>query len=172
MSHTVCCTTGCFPNILRRLARRLAALKKHAHLVHRYPLLLSQRPLFVPNSAEGRSLSHSPFAALASIFFQSVTFGGRRRGRNVIMRLNFCVWLIFYMASAASKINRTDIYFAAFFPMTPPHSHEGLIGHGVMPAVKLAIKHINQSPNILKGYKLHMYWNDTEVRIPCQNTAG
>ena len=59
--------------------------------------------------------------------------------------------------------NRTDIYFAAFFPMTPKNSPEGLIGHGVMPAVRLAIKHINQSPNILKGFKLHMYWNDTQV---------
>ena len=63
-----------------------------------------------------------------------------------------------------NHVNRTDIYFAAFFPMTPAHSREGLIGHGVMPAVRLAIKHINQSPNILKGYKLHMYWNDTQVR--------
>lgn len=59
--------------------------------------------------------------------------------------------------------NRTDIYFAAFFPMTPVDSPEALIGHGVMPAVRLAIKHINQSPTILKGYKLHMYWNDTQV---------
>ena len=74
--------------------------------------------------------------------------------------------------------NRTDIYFAAFFPLTPVGSIDAKIGHGVMPAVRLAIKHINQSPNILKGYKLHMYWNDTEVKhlqdffklkISCQN---
>ena len=58
---------------------------------------------------------------------------------------------------------REDIYFAAFFPMTPIGSTDAKIGHGVMPAVRLAIKHINQSPNILKGYKLHMYWNDTQV---------
>ena len=77
------------------------------------------------------------------------------------------LWLVMasVMASTAKHVqrNRTDIYFAAFFPMTPPHSSEGLIGHGVMPAVRLAIKHINQSPNILRGYKLHMYWNDTQV---------
>ena len=61
--------------------------------------------------------------------------------------------------------NRTDIYFAAFFPLTPVGSLDAKIGHGVMPAVRLAIKHINQSPNILKGYKLHMYWNDTQVLV-------
>jgi hypothetical protein len=61
--------------------------------------------------------------------------------------------------------NRTDIYFAAFVPLTPVGSLDAKIGHGVMPAVRLAIKHINQSPNILKGYKLHMYWNDTQVLV-------
>ena len=63
-------------------------------------------------------------------------------------------------------VHRTDIYFAAFFPMGgKTKAPEESIGRGVMPAVKLAIKHINQSPNILRGYKLHMYWNDTEVFI-------
>lgn len=57
---------------------------------------------------------------------------------------------------------RTDIYFAAFFPMTPRGTPEGKIGRGVMPAVTLAIRHINQSPKILRGYKLHMVWNDTK----------
>ena len=82
------------------------------------------------------------------------------------MKQILIVWVVvILMASEAKHVqhNRTDIYFAAFFPMTPPHSSEGLIGHGVMPAVRLAIKHINQSPSILKGYKLHMYWNDTQV---------
>ena len=60
--------------------------------------------------------------------------------------------------------HRTDIYFAAFFPMgTKTKAPEGSIGHGVMPAVRLAIKHINASPLILRGYRMHMYWNDTEV---------
>ncbi len=67
------------------------------------------------------------------------------------------------LAEANRGNKRTDIYFAAFFPMNPVGSQESKIGHGVMPAVKLAIKHINQSPNILHGYKLHMYWNDTQV---------
>jgi len=40
---------------------------------------------------------------------------------------------------------------------------EGKIGTGVMPAVRLAIKHINKNQDVLRGYKLHMYWNDTQV---------
>lgn len=67
---------------------------------------------------------------------------------------------------------RTDIYFAAFFPMTSKAgASEGTIGPGVMPAVKLAIKHINQSPMILHGYKLKMVWNDTEVSHSFANTC-
>ena len=60
--------------------------------------------------------------------------------------------------------HRTDIFIAAFFPMvTKTKAPEASIGHGVMPAVRLAIKHINASPLILRGYRMHMYWNDTEV---------
>ena len=89
------------------------------------------------------------------------------------MKQILIVWVVvILMASEAKHVhNRTDIYFAAFFPMTPPHSSEGVIGHGVMPAVRLAIKHINQSPIILNGYKLHMYWNDTQVSYLCKRPA-
>ncbi|GLH10942.1 Uncharacterized protein GBIM_15819 [Gryllus bimaculatus] len=31
-----------------------------------------------------------------------------------------------------------------------------------MPSVMLAVDHINESPNVLRNYMLHMYWNDTE----------
>ena len=68
--------------------------------------------------------------------------------------------------TASSGGRRDDIYFAAFFPMkaTTGAPEGSSIGKGVMPAVNLAIKHINQSPHVLPGYKLHMYWNDTEVK--------
>lgn len=34
-----------------------------------------------------------------------------------------------------------------------------------MPSVKLALDHVNEHSNILRNYRLHMWWNDTEVSI-------
>jgi gamma-aminobutyric acid type B receptor len=58
---------------------------------------------------------------------------------------------------------RHDVYIAGFFPYGR-HVPESHIGRGVMPAVKLAVDHINESPTVLRNYRLHMWWNDTEVR--------
>ena len=62
---------------------------------------------------------------------------------------------------------RHDIYIAGFFPFTPVEFPETHIGHGVMPAVRLAVEHINDSPTILRNYRLHMWWNDTQVSLYC-----
>lgn len=59
---------------------------------------------------------------------------------------------------------RHDVYIAGFFPFGR-HVPESSVGRGVMPAVKLAVDHINESPQVLRNYRLHMWWNDTEVRI-------
>lgn len=32
-----------------------------------------------------------------------------------------------------------------------------------MPSVKLALDHVNEHSSILRNYRLHMWWNDTEV---------
>ncbi|KAL1130637.1 hypothetical protein AAG570_011879 [Ranatra chinensis] len=57
---------------------------------------------------------------------------------------------------------RHDVYIAGFFPYGR-HVAESHVGRGVMPAVKLAVDHINESPTVLRNYRLHMWWNDTEV---------
>lgn len=49
-----------------------------------------------------------------------------------------------------------NLYFAGFFPMNQE------IGQGVLPAVNLAISHINESPKILHKHRLHMVYNDTQ----------
>ncbi|KAF4532632.1 hypothetical protein B566_EDAN009813 [Ephemera danica] len=62
----------------------------------------------------------------------------------------------------ASTSRRGDIYIAGFFPCGR-HVVEGRLGRGVMPAVQLAVEHINDSPDVLHNYRLHIYWIDTEV---------
>ncbi|XP_076681507.1 gamma-aminobutyric acid type B receptor subunit 2 isoform X2 [Andrena cerasifolii] len=58
-------------------------------------------------------------------------------------------------------VKRRDVYIAGFFPYgnDVPESH---VGRGVMPSVKLAVDHINEDPSVLRNYRLHMWWNDTE----------
>ncbi|KAH6940723.1 hypothetical protein HPB50_005282 [Hyalomma asiaticum] len=54
-----------------------------------------------------------------------------------------------------------ELLIAGFFPTTLNLS-EGAIGRGVVPAVNLALRHINSSPHFLPGYKLDIIWNDTQ----------
>ncbi|XP_053996169.1 gamma-aminobutyric acid type B receptor subunit 2-like isoform X2 [Hylaeus anthracinus] len=56
---------------------------------------------------------------------------------------------------------RRDVYIAGFFPYGN-HVPESHVGRGVMPSVKLAVDHINEDPAVLRNYRLHMWWNDTE----------
>ncbi|XP_053206531.1 gamma-aminobutyric acid type B receptor subunit 2-like isoform X2 [Panonychus citri] len=53
------------------------------------------------------------------------------------------------------------LYTAGFFPLNSKIP-EGSIGRGVMPAVNLALKHINADPTILSGYTLDIVPKDTE----------
>ena len=57
---------------------------------------------------------------------------------------------------------KRDVYIAGFFPYGS-HVPESHIGRGVMPSVKLAVDHINEDRTVLRNYRLHMWWNDTEV---------
>ena len=53
---------------------------------------------------------------------------------------------------------RTPIYLGGFF------SHGGTWdSSGILPAVEMAIDHINAREDILPGYELRMVWNDTQV---------
>ena len=73
-----------------------------------------------------------------------------------------CLVLIFAAVSgnrARRDFGTEDIYFAGFFPMNDR------IGEGVLPAVKLAIKHINNSTKVLPGKTMHMLFNNTEVSL-------
>lgn len=56
--------------------------------------------------------------------------------------------------------NDTLLYIGAIFPMTG-ESWQG--GQGSKPAVDMALKDVNDRPDMLPGYKLNMVWNDSEV---------
>lgn len=56
---------------------------------------------------------------------------------------------------------RMDVYIAGFFPFGDGVENSD-IGRGVMPSVKLALDHVNEHSSILRNYRLHMWWNDTE----------
>lgn len=80
----------------------------------------------------------------------------------------FLLWLNGIFSCAAQKpinlggVKRRDVYIAGFFPYGS-HVPESHIGRGVMPSVKLAVDHINEDTTVLRNYRLHMWWNDTEV---------
>lgn len=61
-------------------------------------------------------------------------------------------------------VKRKDVYIAGLFPYGR-HVPEHHIGRGVMPSVKLAVDHVNDNSNVLRNYRLHMWWNDTAVSI-------
>ena len=92
----------------------------------------------------------------------------RRRSLMLLTTIVYCCWLLMIGECVGQKpINlggskKRDVYIAGFFPYGN-HVPEGHIGRGVMPAVKLAVEHINEHPTILRDYRLHMWWNDTEV---------
>ncbi|XP_048486875.1 gamma-aminobutyric acid type B receptor subunit 2 isoform X1 [Plutella xylostella] len=56
---------------------------------------------------------------------------------------------------------RTDVYIAGFFPFGKGVENSNT-GRGVMPSVKLALDHVNEHDAVLRNYRLHMWWNDTE----------
>lgn len=101
------------------------------------------------------------------------TFGDRAsRSLALLAVVAWCsCWLLLIGECAGQKpINlggnkKRDVYIAGFFPYGN-HVPEGHIGRGVMPAVKLAVEHINEHATILRDYRLHMWWNDTEVSYP------
>ncbi|XP_003492891.1 gamma-aminobutyric acid type B receptor subunit 2 isoform X1 [Bombus vosnesenskii] len=78
----------------------------------------------------------------------------------------FVLWIDGMLGCAGQRpknigTKKRDVYIAGFFPYGS-HVPESHIGRGVMPSVKLAVDHINENRRVLKNYRLHMWWNDTE----------
>ena len=63
----------------------------------------------------------------------------------------------------SNKYTPKYLHIAGLFPVTPRDSPEGQMGLGVIPAVELALEHVNSHPRILPGIRLNLEWNDTKV---------
>ncbi|KAK3928412.1 Gamma-aminobutyric acid type B receptor subunit 2 [Frankliniella fusca] len=99
--------------------------------------------------------------------------GGRTPRRPRRLRLALALCLLAGLAQLAGRAHaqrptstggkdRHDVYIAGFFPFAR-NVPESRVGRGVMPSVKLAVDHINENQNVLRNYRLHMWWNDTQV---------
>ena len=64
------------------------------------------------------------------------------------------------------------LHIAGLFPMSPRDSPEGKLGLGVIPAVELALEHVNSHSGILPGIKLNLTWSDTKVSPASCNSAS
>lgn len=96
-----------------------------------------------------------------------VTTHCRRFNRHSHHHLvHLCTALLCLLAFAGKmreiECKRMTLYAAGFFPVSRKIP-EGAIGRGVIPAVELALQHINDSPKVLRGIHLDLVWNDTEV---------
>ena len=71
----------------------------------------------------------------------------------------FTLWIITPSFCAPSK---PEIYIAGLFPISGTRG-EGDIGRGVLPAVNLALEHVNAHQTILPHHELKLIHNDTKV---------
>lgn len=84
-----------------------------------------------------------------------------RNQRRIPIFICFFFVCIFQRECAS---HRSDVYIAGFFPYGVGVENSE-VGRGVMPSVKLALDHVNEHAEILRNYRLHMWWNDTEVNV-------
>ncbi|XP_017886099.1 gamma-aminobutyric acid type B receptor subunit 2 [Ceratina calcarata] len=101
---------------------------------------------------------------------------GRTFRSGLLTAAYLCAFLLWisrmFICAGQRPINlggtkKRDVYIAGFFPYGS-HVPESRIGRGVMPSVKLAVDHINEDRVVLRNYRLHMWWNDTE----CNTAVG
>ncbi|XP_070566244.1 gamma-aminobutyric acid type B receptor subunit 2-like [Ptychodera flava] len=97
-----------------------------------------------------------------------IQWKGNRSTRKGILRrrqlLAACLVLSSGVCALASNTTSTearDLYFAALFPFTST-GEESKIAWGVKVAINLALQHVNNSTQILNGYRLNMESYDTK----------
>lgn len=74
--------------------------------------------------------------------------------------------------SLANRNVTRELYLGGLFPLNDP---EWVGTKRILQAAQLAVRHVNENPNILPDYSLNFIWNSTQVRtvlllILLQNT--
>lgn len=62
----------------------------------------------------------------------------------------------------ASSNNLKQLTLQGFLPMT---GRRMAVGGACLPAVMMALRHVNERPGLLDGYNLTYTWVDTQVKI-------
>lgn len=88
--------------------------------------------------------------------------------RLTTMYITFILMCVVVQHSAG---HRSDVYIAGFFPYGVGVENSE-VGRGVMPSVKMALDHVNEHTEILRNYRLHMWWNDTQVSSTIRMTQN
>ncbi len=57
-----------------------------------------------------------------------------------------------------NNVNKIPLYLGGFFSLGGVWD-----GSGILPAVEMALDHINERQDVLPEYELRMVWNDTQV---------
>ncbi len=79
--------------------------------------------------------------------------------------LVLAVWITTLAPSGVISA-REPIHIAGLFPVTGEADEAGgggVIGRGVLPAVHLAVDHVNTHRDILPNHELRLIYNDTKV---------
>ena len=75
----------------------------------------------------------------------------------------------FITASVSQRNDTKDLNLLGFLPMTG----QGWAGGGAcLPAVLMAVRHVNERPGLLDDYNLTYTWVDTQVRVLSSSSSS
>ena len=81
-------------------------------------------------------------------------------------KILFCEIFLVFLHPGFIKTDSSleNIYIAGLLPVSGDHEMVS-VGRGVLPAVELALEHVNSQPDILPYHQLKLTWNDSQVII-------
>ena len=84
---------------------------------------------------------------------------------KIMRTLKLSLWLLLCnsLVSQITLSDTEDLYIGTFYDVSV--SSKGWSSKGVMPAVQMALDHVNKNQSILPGYTLHEDWRDSKVSV-------